>query len=308
MSSKLQAAFMYLMAANPYSARDRENPLMYYVSLDYWLRRGHWRQVDSRGVPTKKVPGMGKLVLYNPTRVAGYALACLDRYVMTNVEAYRATFLDCAQWFVDYAERLSNGAIGWTYKYDWLGVRAPWLSCMAQGQGISVMVRAYMLTGSVVFLDVASHAIRTFFLPVDNQGVASRIDGEGVWFEECPSCSHPHVLNGFLYGLFGLFDYCAITQDTEVKQLVAEALNSLESSLERFDVGFWSRYDLSDPVNLASYNYHCVHIAQLEAVFRHYPSPKVKKIVGTWERYRTSPTARARALVHKSLYAVRWRG
>ena len=74
-------------------------------------------------------------------------------------------------------------------------------------------------------------------------------DKEGfVWYEEYPSLENepPHVLNGFIFALFGLYDYYKATESEEALELFNQGIKTLKEKINLWDMGFWSRYDLTD--------------------------------------------------------------
>jgi len=72
---------------------------------------------------------------------------------------------------------------------------------MAQGWGVSVLLRAYQLTDKNVYLEIAKKAYRSFEIDISD-GRAKFVDEEyNVWLEEYALISPPHVLNGFLFAI-----------------------------------------------------------------------------------------------------------
>src|SRR6185295_17073477 len=69
-----------------------------------------------------------------------------------------------------------------------------------------------------------------------------------------------HILNGFIFALWGLYDYSRVTQDRRAQQLLDEGLATLQNTAEKFDTGYWTRYALTPPNYLADRFYHQVHI------------------------------------------------
>jgi heparosan-N-sulfate-glucuronate 5-epimerase len=230
------------------------------VSLD------DWKFFDSDGVAlanygTSTAPALQ----YNPVTTSEYALANYHFYVTTGNSTFRDTFLVQANWLVKNADKRGNFAV-WEYKFDWPSYNAtnPWVSAMAEGQGLSVLTRAYVLTGNSTYLDVAQTAMRSFEVEMNSGGVRDT-DSSGVWFEEVADVGIPSskVLNGFIFSLLGLYEYSFLTNSSEGYALFWEGTHTLSLNLYRYDTGSWSRYDLlySQP---ASLGYHILHIKQLK--------------------------------------------
>jgi hypothetical protein len=129
-----------------------------------------------------------------------------------------------AKWLV--SKQRPDGT--WAYAFDnplaWAGtaVRAPWVSGMAQGQALSLLVRVWRITGDDAYLDAGRKALASFSVPVEEGGVL-RVWRGHPFYEEYPTTERPTlVLNGFLFALVGLHDYAAETGDAEARQLWRE--------------------------------------------------------------------------------------
>ena len=162
-------------------------------------------------------------------------------------------------------------------------LRPNWYSSMAQGHAISLLCRVYRQTKSYKYFHSASKALDIFFIKSENGGVqANFMNTSLVWYEEYPTePTSLFVLNGFLYSLFGLYDfidacgYSRLDEDTaemsirKAEILLKNGLNSLGRLLSLFDSGSRSFYDLrhfsealANP-NLARWDYHMLHVSQI---------------------------------------------
>ena len=75
---------------------------------------------------------------------------------------------------------------------------------MAQGQGISVLMRALKETQNIKYQKAAQDAFQVFLVPTDSGGV-NYIDNDGNhWIEEYIVHPPTHILNGFIWGLYVL--------------------------------------------------------------------------------------------------------
>jgi len=175
--------------------------------------------------------------------------------------------LNQANWLVNNLKIRSSDFGVWEYNFDFkrYNCKSPWISAMAQGQGISVLVRAYILTGKEKYLKTANKALRAFSISVDEGGVLSYGENDYVFYEEyaCPKSSK--VLNGFIFSLFGLYDYYIATYDSTAFTLFYEGIESLKNNLCRYDSGDWTYYDCLGLK--ASLSYHKLHIEQLKALY-----------------------------------------
>jgi hypothetical protein len=106
------------------------------------------------------------------------------------------------------------------------------------------------------------------------------------------------VLNGFLYSVWGLLDLIRLDDNPDTRLLWEDGTATLVEWLPRFDMGYWSRYHISDGVtNPATIPYHKLHIEQLwamhaitgEPVFEGYASWWDACLAGKFNALRTLP-------------------
>ncbi|MCK4827490.1 hypothetical protein KA005_67800, partial [bacterium] len=171
---------------------------------------------DADGVPMLDYKGnVG--VQYNPNAVAQYALGFYDLLVDTGEQKYKEIFLRQADWFLKNIRILKNGVGLWEYNFDFdyhKGLKAPWRSALAQGQAISLLVRAYSLTQDEKYLGAASKGFNSFKYNINEPGGVTYIDEKGyTWFEELIFNPPTHVLNGFIWALWGVYDYYLLTKN-----------------------------------------------------------------------------------------------
>jgi len=266
---------------------------------------GHY---DEHGIPMLDYHGTIGLQ-YNPIAIAQYGLGSYNLLCRTGDEERRRKFLLAADWLVDNLEQNPAGLWVWNHHFDWEyreRHRAPWYSGLAQGQGISLLVRAHKETQAPKYLEVAGRAFETFETTTAEGGV-SYIDQCGdVWFEEAIVDPPTHILNGFLWSSWGVYDYSLHTGDKPAGQLFARAVSTLRRNLERFDIGFWSLYEQSGTRMrmIASPFYHSLHIVQLRVMHRLTGDPLFAGLADRWQGYQDSRLKRAMALSYKALFKL----
>jgi len=202
---------------------------------------------DEEGVPLTDY-GSHFGIQYQPVGIAHYALGNWNLFLETGKHQYKEQFLTIADWFCENLVIKQSFGV-WEYRFDYprFHLKAPWPSAMAQGSGISVLLRAYQLTEDERYLECVELALASFEVPIDQGGVRYEDTQGFIWYEEYPSLiSPPHVLNGFIFALFGLYDFYKITGSEEAHALLNEGIRTLKASLGQWDLGFWSRYDLTD--------------------------------------------------------------
>lgn len=241
----------------------------------------------------------------DPTRTAQCALANWNAYLIQGHTQHREVFEAQADWLLHSRSLLSNGACGWLQSVpsNAQGASRPCLSVLTQGTAISVLVRAYSLTGKDPFLQAACQAVRTFELDILDGGVSAPVVENGVFFEEVAVYPAAHVLNAYMPGLFGLYDYVAVTNDRKIEVLLQHTLETFHSLLDEFDTGFWTRHDLLSR-SLATRFYHALHIMLLEALAQYSGCEHCALLAARWASYQRHPTCRLRYFVASGAGAV----
>ena len=110
---------------------------------------------------------------------------------------------------------------------------------MAQGHGISMMVRAANSLNDPSFWVSAGKALEPFKKQPKDKGVRNLVFDKYVWYEEYPFEDGLFVLNGFIYSLIGLYDLAESenappTLKFEASTLFEEGLLSLKVCFSRF--------------------------------------------------------------------------
>jgi hypothetical protein len=262
---------------------------------------------DDGGVPLLNYHGQIGLQ-YNPIAVAQWGLGNFNQFRRGD-EVARERFILASAWLCERLEPNAHGVHVWNHYFDWeyrKTLKAPWYSGLAQGQGISLLVRAHAETGDAKYSKAAAQAFESFFEDTESGGVAFRDDAGDLWFEEYIVAPPTHILNGFIWAAWGVYDYWLASGDREARNLFGRAVETLRKNLDRYDLGFWSRYELSGtrlPM-IASPFYHRLHVTQLrimhkitgDEVFAHYAEK--------WEKYARSGSKRARALCYKGAFKL----
>lgn len=265
-------------------------------------------QYDNAGVPLLNYHG--KLGLqYNPIAIAQYGLGNYNLFSRTGDPLRRGKFLTVADWLVKHLEKNGSGMWVWNHHFDWeyrTRLKAPWYSALAQGQGISVLVRAHRALGGTVYLDAAQRAFEPLLRTTDNGGVAYRDDGGHTWLEEYIVSPPTHILNGFIWASWGVYDYFLASGESVAQTLFDQAIETLTANLHRYEAGFWSLYEQSGTwlKMMASPFYHRLHIVQLEILYRLTGREIFRQFAMRWDGYRKSRLKRAKALLYKAVFKL----
>jgi len=244
--------------------------------------------LDEAGVPyNTQVKGYPDA--YQPTTIAQYALARLNAYLASGDEEHKQAFLIQAHWLVTHEVPLPGDAGGWpipfpSYSYQ---TQEEWLSALTQGNAVSVLVRAYQLTGNVGFLDAARRAVRSFEQDIRDGGVSTTLGEDGIFFEEVAVYPAAHILNGYILALFGLYDYVTLTGEAKIDALIKRSLATLHAVIDGFDTGYWSCYDLTSR-SLVTPFYHALHVVLLEALAQYTGCQHCSSLALRWAGYKYS--------------------
>jgi len=231
-------------------------------------RPSNWKTFDSNGIAMKDCgDGLGKQ--YNPVTLSQYALANYNYYISTGERQYKEEFLKHADWLVNHEVIIAKGFGVWYYNFEHsrYQCKIPWISAMAQGQAISVLVRAYQLTEDQSYLKSAELAVGAFEHSVDEGGVRFIDEDGNVFYLEYACELHPCVLNGFIFSLLGLHDYYQTTGSQKALSLFDDGIQTLKVRLKDYDTGDSTYYDLIGIVGEASEKYHRLHCQLLYELY-----------------------------------------
>lgn len=223
-----------------------------------------------------------------------YGLAAYDLYLMNGDESMLRKTLACADWAVTNQEE-SGGWITFAYK----SLEQPY-SSMAQGEAISLLSRAYIITQDDKYIECARKAKEFMLIPLEKGGTTSYF-GEDVYFHEYTM--EPVVLNGWIFSLWGIFDYYKLTKDEALKEILDATLKTLHKSLEKYDIGYWSVYDIGQE-RICSPFYHQLHIAQLRVMHKLFDDVIYKEYADVWENYQKNGWNRNRAFLKKAVQKI----
>ncbi len=293
--------------------RPEENPAASASELgEYYMlffeKADYAGPFDQNGIPQLDYHGDIGLQ-YNPIAIAQYGLGNYNLWRRSADEDRRKKFFRVAGWLGDNLETNSKGLAVWNHHFDWEyrdTLHAPWYSALAQGQGISMLLRANRASGNSRYLEAAYRAFVSFQRHVADGGVAFTDESGDLWFEEYIVSPPTHILNGFIWALWGVYDYFLATHDNSAQELFLRGVRTLLHNLDRYDLGFWSLYEQSGtrlPMVASSF-YHRLHIVQLRVMHRLTGEEKFADIADRWESYARSRAKRARALCHKAVFKL----
>lgn len=243
----------------PYTSQDVTG-----LEIDYYA--------DSNGVPLFNYKGRD---YYNPVSVAQRIFPLLNSYVLTNDTAYLARAEQFTKVLYDLSY-LYGDARFFPYEFDY-GMHAnestlllaPWYSGMAQGHLLTVYSRLYQLTHNPEYLEICSQIFNSFdYYFGESDPWIGYIDSLNFyWIEEYPINPPDHTLNGFIFAIYGLYDYYMINKSIHVKTVLDQAISTIEYYISYFRNPGGSSYYCLKHKHIDT-NYHYIHIQQLKCLYK----------------------------------------
>jgi hypothetical protein len=266
-----------------------DHPLRHYY-IDFsdskylYMRNNPEIPYDGKGIP------LHRIFDYHPVFISQYALGAYEYYLKTEDKAARQSLLACADWLADNLKEY-NGLFFWEYtqdfKYGEDTLKAPWFSAMVQGEGASVLLRAYYETNKEIYLQAAKKAIEPILVSMEEGGV-SDVKGDHVFPQEYPATPPSDVLNGSIFAFMGVYEYYRATGDPRIKQYCDKIIDTYLNVIDDYDTGYWSLYGRRPKYAVATAKYHTLHIAQLKALYLLTGEEKFNKYALLFETYQNN--------------------
>jgi hypothetical protein len=260
---------------------------------------GYTRQYefDNDGLPYAR---LSEGTEYNPLVIARYAIRMWSIASLTgNAQAAARAW----QVFPALFKSGRESAV-WGRSADPLKMSGQFPSSIVQGAVLSALTRFWSETRDAELRALIISAAERMVTPVCKQGA---LDGlvEGPFLEEFPSRSH--VLNGCLYGLFGLYDVIDSGCSDRFQSVSDAVENTVLRALPRFTTGDgWSRYalDVFGHAPLASAHYHRSHIDLLTVLALRTGSTTAWRTVKKWDESMRDLAIRTSVACRKSVQVI----
>ena len=251
---------------------------------------------------------------YNPNAIAQQALGYYDKYLDNQKD--KDAFLTQADYFLKNGRVVRDGIVLWEYDFPFEMrnyLSAPWRSALAQGQAISVLIRAHQITGNEIYAEMAHKGYKAFhFSAREHEGGVLDDQDDLIWLEEYILNPPNHVLNGFIWALWGVRDYAVYFSDDHAHNLWEQCLNTLETNLKNYDIGFWTSYDWphgydkEQPVMPSSIYYQKLHTVQMLAMYNLTGRKVFLEYHKKWQGYLESNWKKAISQIWKVYFKLRY--
>lgn len=236
----------------------------------------NWTGRFEAGVPLLNVPAWSREIFF-PIMIMQFGLGCLDEYFLTGEPRRLESALSVVRWMLN--KHQGNGSFDNYFpqispQYQHYSAN----SALAQGHALSILSRVNFY--HLVPADLSSSAnelmtsvFENMIAPIDAGGTAL-IEGDDIYF--CEVCRRDNcvVLNGWIYAIFGLWDYQRFYPGERPSAILRQTLVTLENHLDEFILpGGWSIYD--NKGRLCSPTYNELHIVLMDALARLTKSKKM---------------------------------
>jgi len=234
---------------------------------------------NENGIPVNRtyVDVKDQDYVYFPITIGQMGIAVFHTYLQTKSEHDKDRFLKFAEWFTDESNMDTDEHLGVRWlthvplpQYNNPG---PWQSAFSQSRGLSILLRAYQLSGKKHYAEIAEKALKAFTVPVADGGVCA-ITQWGPFYEEYTAAFPTLVLNGMIFSLCGVYDFVRVFPENPIaSKIYDDGIRTLENILPQYDLGYWSKYNLcadegypkTDPATIA---YQRLHVDQLNMLYR----------------------------------------
>lgn len=290
------------------------NDLAKYDKLDQYYMKFHAKaqyrgDFDEKGIPMLNYQGdIG--INYNPIAVSQWSLGNYNLWKKNNTKENYINFIKGADWLNENLEINDYNIYVWQHHFNWVykeNLINPWYSGLAQGQGLSVLCRAYSITNEKKYLNSIEKVYRSFLVDVENGGVTFKDNNGDIWIEEYIMKNNPtHILNGFIWGLWGIYDYWLMSKNKDVEKLFKKYIKTINNNISNYDIGYWSLYEISKlPIDMrASIFYHKLHIVQLKILFKMTNNLIFESTAKKWSKYLNNKINLIRATSMKIIFKI----
>ena len=205
-------------------------------------------------------------------------------------------FYYAVDWILENMSKDVNGVYHLMYNFDWYyrylkgGVlKAPWHSGLTDSMALSLLIRAYILTNDDKYKIAANRLYKAVILTREDGGSTIVLKDSNIWIEEyvatfLSDSNQPRVLNGMISASFSIYFY-EKTFNVQNPYYLAY-FESIRANIHRFDLGYWTAYDLIGTV--ANYKYHKIHLGLLKDLHLLTNDQYYLDLHEKWGKYSTS--------------------
>lgn len=224
-----------------------------------------------------------------------YGIAAYDLYLQTNDLNYIEKLKASAEWALKHQ--------GVTGGWDAFSHKKPDCpqSSMAQGEAISMLIRAYLVFKDERYLEAVNRAKDFMLKAVEDGGTTVYNDGLPYFYEYV---NESLVLNGWIFSAWGIYDYAKFFKDAKVWHIWENTVEAMTSKISEYDCGNWSLYS-NNGKSLANPFYHKLHIAQLNVMYDLTGKKIFKHYAALFQKYQDNPWLRVNNFLKKVVVKIK---
>jgi hypothetical protein len=231
--------------------------------------KANWKGPYCNGVPTLYLPAWRKRIT-SPVMVLQYGLGNMDRFFLESDAACPSRIEAVTRWLVSSLNSqhfLDNHSSDLDPATIFLSNN----SGMAQGEALSFLIRVLKYRPFEFQGDLAGQLkdqivgiYQNMLLPLECQGTMLEREGDVYFCEFCEAGGNV-ILNGWIFAIFGLVDYCEWSRDSACRDCLQATLSTLKRRISAFlRPDGWSYYD--EEGRICSPFYHALHISLFMAL------------------------------------------
>lgn len=225
---------------------------------------------------------------YHALTISLYGIMNYDAFRKTGDSVYYLRVLNQFRYFRDSSRIVysdNNKSAGLPYNFDFPGMKPPWYSGMTQGVAVSFLLRYYDLTSDKYALVLSRKLVHMMLKNEKDGGTIGRTKEGGLWIEEYPN--HPgskSVLNGFVNGFVGLYEYCrAFPDDLRAGAIRDSCYTEMIENLHEYDTSDWTHYNRNSAPITNSYLLY--QLQEFDHLYTLYKDPRLRDQMRIWSKF-----------------------
>jgi hypothetical protein len=228
---------------------DLYNPKIYFHDM---YAKGFFPGEFSNGIPLTSLYGNQSVVFH--IDVFNYSLGLINRYILNEDVSNNIMYI--LRWTLE--NQLKDGSWRYNFTQNHHPLSENKASGMTQGLAVSFIIRSYRC--GFISREECMASVRAAIDFMLSAELVSEYDGYKL-IEEFYNPGHG-VLNGAIFAIYGLYDYCYEINNFEV---FMNYISDLKGLMNKFKLNGWSFYDIKGMV--ASKFYHQLHIDMMHVLY-----------------------------------------
>jgi len=254
--------------------------------------KADWDGSLEDNVPTLMVPSL-RMRTFFPSMVIQYGIGSHDKFIVTKDKKYLHQIENVCLWMQRHMQE--DGSFN--NRFDILDSENHYFSnCSGMTQGLAISFLTRVLRNDLgIKLDICSleklveRAYGSLIRPIE-QGGGTLYEGQHMYICEYARKDHNIVLNGWVFGIFGLIDYSFWRPGSrEIDSILEKTLLTMAKKLPSYFVSNsgWTYYDNQGRV--CSPIYQSLHIHLFDALWRLTGNYEFREFLGLCRRGYTIP-------------------